>query len=102
MKETVTLKLNPNLEISVKGIYTKSTPAVYHPVDYAEPPSPAEFIFDDNAIRIEEGNLTDLVEWCNDILNEQCGMYKRNKERKYHDDIWMILEEMCIKQLENE
>ena len=100
MKETVTLKLNPNLEISVKGIFTKSTPDVWNLPNGAPgyPGTAAEYIIDN--IRIEEGNLTDLVEWCNDMLNEQCGMYKRNKNRKYHEDIWFILENLCIEQLE--
>jgi hypothetical protein len=100
MKETVKLKLNPNLEISVKGIYAPEVPEImYHRNgDPGEPSTPAEYIIDD--IEIEKGNITDLVEWCNDMLNEQCGMYKRNKDRKYHEDIWFILENLCIEQLE--
>lgn len=105
MKETVTLRLNDTLTISVKGIYVQAEQPVYYPSDDAYPGSPAEFVVEN--VRIEEGNIMDLMDWCNEMFIKEYNSLKRkmendNKRKYYMEDIWFVLEDLCIQELENQ
>jgi len=77
----VTLKLTDELEITVKGIYEKGSPAILYPVDEAEPGIPDYFDiinFEINkggiyefAMWIDEHSIHEIEEKCLDKLNDR-------------------------------
>lgn len=83
MKETVNLILNNELEISVKGIYTKGERDVFYLSngDPGYPGSPSEFEIQD--IKIIKGNLCDFID------------YLDGKK-----DLWEHLTELVINKIE--
>jgi len=99
MKETVNLILNNELEISVKGIYTKGERDILY-LSNGDPGyqgTPEEFLIE--KIHIEQGNILNLIDWCNDQLNQQISIYKKSN---FYTDIYVILEELCLYKLKNE
>ena len=99
MKETVNLILNDELEISVKGIYTEEERDVFYLSngDPGHQGTPAEFLIE--KIQIDKGNILNLIDWCNDQLNQQISVYRNSK---YYSDIYVILEELCLYKIKNE
>ena len=57
----------------------------------------AEFIIE--KIQIDKGNILNLIDWCNDQLNQQISVYRNSK---YYSDIYVILEELCLYKIKNE
>lgn len=90
----VTLKLDDELTLAVKGYYEKGEDAVHYPVDDAYPGS--DDLFEITEIELESGTALDLIAWC-DIYNTQ--MSQPGKLSR--TTLFEIIEELCLEEMNN-
>lgn len=88
----VTLKLDDELTLAVKGYYEKGEDPVYYSVDDADPGS--DPCFEITEIELESGTALDLIAWC-DIYNTQM----TTPGARSRTTLFEIIEEMCLEEI---
>lgn len=92
-KHNLKIAIEKGLILSIKGEYVPAEPKE----------SPSEFCIED--VNIEEGTIMDLLEWADGIISKECNLLRESMNRNTfyrNDSIWFYLEELCIKEIENE
>lgn len=89
---TVTLEIDDELTLVVKGYYEKGEDPVYYPVDEAHPGS--DDMFEITEIELEKGTALDLIAWC-DIYNTQM----TTPGARSRTTLFEIIEEMCLEEM---
>lgn len=101
---TVKITLEKDLILQINGIYTPAEKEVmYYPDGTGHPASPSEFYIE--KVSIYKGELYDFIDWCDGILSKECNILKESMNRGNfyrNDSIWYYLEELCIKEIEND
>ena len=92
-KHNIKITLQKGLVLFTKGEYTPPEPKG----------SPSEFCIE--AVSIEEGTIMDLLDWTDGIISKECNLLREAMNRNsfyLNDSIWYYLQELCIKEIENE
>lgn len=101
---TVKITLEENLILEIQGIYTPAEKEVmYYSDGTGHPGSPSEFYIE--KVSIYKGELYDFINWCDGILSKECNILRESMNRGNfyrNDSIWYYLEELCIKEIEND
>lgn len=102
MKHNLKITLQKELVLAIKGIYTPPEKEVlYYSDGSGSPRSASEFYIED--VKIEEGTDLELLEWADGILSKECNILRERLNRGSfyrNDSIWYYLEELCIKEIE--
>ena len=103
-KHNLKIAVEKGLVLSIKGEYTPAEKEVrYYSDGSGHPGNPSEFYIED--INIEEGTIMDLLEWTDGIISKECNILRESMNRGTfyrNDSIWYYLEELCIKEIEND
>ncbi len=101
---TVTITLDKDLILEIQGIYTPAEKEVmYYSDGTGHPGIPSEFYIE--KVNIYKGELYDFIDWCDGILSKECNILRESMNRGTfyrNDSIWYYLEELCIKEIEND
>lgn len=103
-KHNIKITLQKGLVLSIKGEYVPAEPEVrYYSDGSGSPGSFSEFCIEN--INIEEGTIMDLLNWTDGIISKECNLLRESMNRNTfyrNDSIWFYLEELCIKEIEND